>query len=283
MNVIWVISDTFRRDHLGCYGNRAIQTPSLDAFAGRSVRFDRHYIASFPTMPTRADYLTGRWTGSFMDWEPIPENQVTLPGILAQKGFSTTAIVDTPFYLRNGMNYDRGFSTFFETPGQNMIQPEGPEVRHYQEDFFLLVDTWDPSEPWDAPDFYTELSWPNYDGEIIQPAYDRWQNRPDLNLTEEKVKKAHACYCGEITMVDTWFGYFLRRLENMGLMENTAIIFTSDHGFYFGEHGGLFGKMTRAKDGGGLITRLLGILAVLRGDNRRPASHLCAEYFTGRL
>ncbi len=45
-------------------------------------------------------------------------------------------------------------------------------------------------------------------------------------------------------MVDTWFGYFLRRLETMGLMENTAIIFTSDHGHYFGEHGGLFGKAT---------------------------------------
>ena len=46
-------------------------------------------------------------------------------------------------------------------------------------------------------------------------------------------------------MVDTWFGYFLRRLENMGLMKKTAIIFTSDHGFYFGEHGGRFGKVTR--------------------------------------
>jgi len=44
-------------------------------------------------------------------------------------------------------------------------------------------------------------------------------------------------------MVDTWLGCLLRRIENMGLMENTAIIFTSDHGFYFGEHGGLFGKM----------------------------------------
>jgi len=67
MNVIWIISDSLRHDHLGCYGNQVIHTPSLDALACRSVRFDRHYIASFPTMPARADYLTGRWTGSFMD------------------------------------------------------------------------------------------------------------------------------------------------------------------------------------------------------------------------
>jgi len=232
------------------------------------VRFDRHYIASFPTMPARADYFTGRWTGSFMDWESLPRDQVTLPEILQKKGLSTTAVVDTPFYLRKNMNYDRGFSTFFEIPGQNMVRAEGPETRaawrfesdrfaprtftkamqwlerHYKEDFFLLVDAWDPHEPWDPPGFYTELYWSNYDGEVVRPAYEYWQNRPDLNLTEEKVKKAHACYCGEVTMVDTWFGYFLRRLENMGLMKKTAIIFTSDHGYYFGEHGGLFGKLT---------------------------------------
>jgi len=267
MNVIWVISDTLRRDHLGCYGNQEIRTPSLDALAAKSVRFDRHYIASFPTMPARADYLTGRWTGSFMNWAPLPRDQETLPEILKEKGFNTTAVVDTPFYLRNGMNYDRGFSTFFEVPGQNITRAESPDIRaswrfesdrfapqtftkamqwlerHYKEDFFLWVDAWDPHEPWDPPGFYTELYWPNYYGEVVMPAYDRWQNRPDL--TEEKVKKAHACYCGEVTMVDTWFGYFLRRLENMGLMKKTAIIFTSDHGFYFGEHGGRFGKVTR--------------------------------------
>ena len=270
MNVIWIISDSLRRDHLGCYGNQVIHTPSLDALARRSVRFDRHYIASFPTMPARADYLTGRWTGSFMDWEPLPRDQVTLPEILKQKGFNTTAIVDTPFYLRNRMGYDRGFSTFFEVPGQNILRGEGPDTRaawrfesdcfppqtftkamqwlerHYKEDFFLLVDEWDPHEPWDPPAFYTELYWPKYDGEVVNPPYERWQNRP--YLTEEKVKKAHACYCGEVTMVDTWFGYFLRRLENMGLMKKTAIIFTSDHGFYFGEHGGLFGKLTLTYD-----------------------------------
>jgi len=271
VNVIWITSDTLRRDHLGCYGNQEIHTPSLDAFASMSTRFDRHYIASFPTMPTRADHLTGRWTGSFMNWEPLPGDQVVLPEILNEKGYNTTAIVDTPFYLRNNMNYDRGFKSFHEVDGQwtSKLRKEGVDKRaawrfefdrfaprtftkamewleyHCREDFFLLLDMWDPHEPWDPPEFYTELYWPEYDGEIINPLYGYWQNIP--GMTEEKVKKAHACYCGEVTMVDTWFGYFLRRIENMGLMENTAIIFTSDHGFYFGEHDGLFGKLNTAK------------------------------------
>ena len=66
MNVIWIVSDTFRRDHVGAYGNPTIRTPSLDALAANSVRFDGHYAAGFPTMPSRADHLTGRWTMSFM-------------------------------------------------------------------------------------------------------------------------------------------------------------------------------------------------------------------------
>ncbi len=117
--------------------------------------------------------------------------------------------------------------------------------RHYKEDFFLYIDTWDPHEPWDAPSHYTELYWPEYDGELVLPVYGNWHDVP--GYVEEKMQKGHATYCGEITMVDTWLGFLMRSVENMGLMDKTAIIFTTDHGFYFGEHGGLFGKMSSDK------------------------------------
>ena len=54
MNVIWIVSDSFRRDHIGAYGNKAIRTPSLDSLAAKSIRFDNHYAAGFPTMPASA-------------------------------------------------------------------------------------------------------------------------------------------------------------------------------------------------------------------------------------
>ncbi|RKY86957.1 sulfatase, partial [candidate division KSB1 bacterium] len=60
MNIILIVSDTFRRDHLGCYGNTWISTPNLDKLARDSVVFDRAYAASFPTVPNRYDLLTGR-------------------------------------------------------------------------------------------------------------------------------------------------------------------------------------------------------------------------------
>ena len=275
MNVIWIVADTFRRDHIGAYGNPTIRTPSLDALASKSVRFDRHYAAGFPTMPTRADHQTGRWTMSFMGWEPLPSGVNTLAESLTSQGIHTAAVVDTPYYLRDGMNYDRGFQSFFMERGQDTLwslvpQPgyhhESQDIRatwryeadrmaprtfttairwlerHYKERFFLYIDTWDPHEPWDAPSHYTELYWPDYDGELVLPVYGNWHDVP--GYTKEQLQKAHATYCGEITMVDTWLGFLLRAAENMGLTDKTAIIFTTDHGFYFGEHGGLFGKMT---------------------------------------
>jgi arylsulfatase A-like enzyme len=281
MNVIWITSDTLRRDHIGAYGNEHIRTPSLDSLAEKSIRFEKHYAAGFPTMPARADHFTGRWTMSFMGWSPLPAEVTTLAEILSENGIHTAAVVDTPFYLRDGMNYDRGFKSFFMNIGQEGSGAKklkdgrhesqdrraawryesdynAPQTfiramqwleRHYTENFFLYIDTWDPHEPWDAPAYYTELYWPGYDGEIIEPIYGRWQDFP--GFTENRMKKAHATYCGEITMVDAWLGHFLRRVEDMGLMDNTAIIFTSDHGFYFGEHDGIFGKMVyeRGPDG----------------------------------
>ena len=285
MNVIWIVADTFRRDHLGAYRNKLIHTPALDDLAARSVRFDGHYAAGFPTMPTRADHHTGRWTMSFMGWEPFADDVTTLAVLLANEGVHTAAVVDTPFYWRHGFNYDRGFQTFFTVQGQEgsptRVQGIGHHEsrdtvawwrkesdrnvaqtmtragdwleRHYKEQFFLYIDTWDPHEPWDAPPYYTELYMDDYDGEVVQPVYAHWQDAP--GLTEASVKKAHATYCGEITMVDTWIGHLLRKVDNMDLRSKTAIIFTSDHGFYFGEHGGLFGKMTFAQRPDGTLYR----------------------------
>jgi arylsulfatase A-like enzyme len=262
LNVIWVIADTLRSDAVGAYGNKKIHTPNIDAFAAKSMQFNRHYAASFPTMPARADFATGRWAMSFIEWEPLPEDQATLAQLLSAQKIETCGVVDTPFYLRAGMNYDRGFNSFYDIPGQ--ARKESIDVhktwrsesdrfaprtftkamewleQNYKNNFFLYIDTWDPHQPWDAPNYYSELYWPGFDGDVVMPASGYWPEIP--GYTEEKVRKAYAAYWGEVTMVDTWFGSLLRKVENMGLMEKTAIIFTTDHGFYFGEHGGLFGK-----------------------------------------
>jgi arylsulfatase A-like enzyme len=275
-NVVLIVCDTFRRDHLGAYGNARIRTPSLDRFAADSAVFDYHVVASFPTMPARADILTGRFSYAFMGWEPLPIGIETLAGALSATGYLTMGVVDTPFFIRGGYGYDRGFDDFIWVRGQGddtrphersdarltwrsesdrlvartMTAAENWLERHYKERFFLYVDSWDPHEPWDAPDYYTALYEPSYDGRQLYPSYGKWR---DAGLTEDDVATAHATYCGEVTMVDRWVGRLLEKLDVLGLAENTVVFFTSDHGFFFGEHG-YFGKAEWFHDPGAKLT-----------------------------
>lgn len=268
MNIIVIVSDTFRRDHLGCYGNRGIRTPNLDQFAQKCIKFDNCYATSFPTMPMRADLFTGKLTFTYLQWGPLPREENVLAKILQNTGYTTVGVVDTPFFIRNGYGYDRGFQDFVWIPGQPLAHQRIERIiqqRKYEEDFFapktmiaaekcleyyhdkkffLYVDTWDPHEPWDPPYWYVEPYYPGYDGRIVNPCYWEWRDR---GLTENDIEIAHACYCGEITMVDQWIGRLLRKVESLGLLENTAILFTSDHGFYFGEHG-FFGKLREDRE-----------------------------------
>ena len=264
-NVVLVVCDTFRRDHVGAYGNAKIRTPALDRLAAEAVVFDHHVISSFPTMPARADFLTGRFAYTFMGWEPLPAGIETLPGVLSSGGYLTMGVVDTPFFIRNGYGYDRGFDDFIWVRGQGddtrphersdarltwvseadrlvartMTEAEGWLERHYRDEpFFLYVDTWDPHEPWDAPPYYAALYKTDYDGRHIYPAYGKWREH---GLTEADMETVRATYCAEVTMVDRWLGRLLEKLDVLGIRDRTYVIFTSDHGFYFGEHD-YFGK-----------------------------------------
>jgi arylsulfatase A-like enzyme len=105
------------------------------------------------------------------------------------------------------------------------------------ESFFLYVDTFDPHEPWDAPRWYVEMYDPGHDGhEVTYPLCG-----PCDYLTPKELRHARALYAAEVTLVDRWVGRLLQKIEDMGLFENSVIVFTTDHGFYHGEHG-LIGK-----------------------------------------
>ena len=106
------------------------------------------------------------------------------------------------------------------------------------EKFFLHIDTFDPHEPWDPPVWYANMYDPEWKGgDVPGVAYVRGVKRPAASeLTEEQLKHLRALYAGEVTLVDRWVGMLLQKIEDLGLLENTAVIFTSDHGTYLGEH-----------------------------------------------
>lgn len=103
---------------------------------------------------------------------------------------------------------------------------------HDQGPFLLHIESFDPHEPWDPPDYFVEKylkdlgphSWP-------EPPYKK------VNVPPEGVKRLRANYAGEASNVDYWLGKVLETTRELGLEENTVIIFTSDHGALLGEQG----------------------------------------------
>ncbi len=281
MNFVIIVSDTLRRDHLGCYGNGWISTPNIDKFASNALVFERAYSGSFPTVPHRRDLLTGRFTSSYTGWAPLGKDEVVLSEVLGNKEYLSMMVCDCPHILENGYHYDRGFDGFEWIRGQESdrwkTHPEVPEhpcnpakirgadmlqKKHrrnvygwqYESDrfvartmtqacnwlednyrrknFFLYVDTFDPHEPWDAPQWYVDLYDPGYKGEVVDyPLYAH----TDF-LTGSELKHSRALYAAEVTLVDRWVGRLLEKIKDMGLMDNTVIFLTTDHGFLLGEH-----------------------------------------------
>ncbi len=287
MNVILLVNDTFRRDHLGCYGNDWIKTPNLDAFARRAGVFDQYYIGSYPTVPNRWDVAVGRYGFPTRGWEPLQPEDRTMAQMLSSAGVHTQMIWDTPMLGAHDYNYTRGFKGVYFSHGQKgdpwITNPDLPvrfgaqphkiknvksldgylrnhfdrrhereypvartmsdaiewlETNHNHDRFFLYVDMWDPHEPFDCPWYDYELyADPDYKGDrITYPQYGR-----ATYMTEAEHQDVRALYAGGATLVDRWVGRFLDMAERLGLFEDTLIIWTTDHGHLFGEHG-LHGK-----------------------------------------
>ncbi len=118
MNVVLIISDTFRRDHVGAYGNKWIHTPTLDRLAEESVIFDRAHSCSFPTLPCRAEVFTGKFVFPYLNWGPLPRQEVLLSETFAAANYTCTQITDNLPMSRAGYGYDRGFHARHRVRGQ---------------------------------------------------------------------------------------------------------------------------------------------------------------------
>lgn len=108
-NVIVILTDSMRADHLGFYGNTWIKSPNLDKFASESAIFDRAYCEGLPTLPTRTAMFTGKFTFPFRGWQRLEESDVPLAEILWNKGFTNALITDTYHMHKPKMSYERGF------------------------------------------------------------------------------------------------------------------------------------------------------------------------------
>jgi arylsulfatase A-like enzyme len=302
MKVIYMMADTFRRDHLGAYGNDWIHTPNLDRFASESALFENAHIGSFPTVPNRRDTLLGRGDVGlpFNRWKAFERQEVTLPERLAEKKIPSMLITDTQNNVTRGINMYKGYTAWYLNRGQEadpywldanvpLEWPVPPELIRYRaevwhqvlinrahrkveadwfapgtystaikwlernykrESFFLWIDTFDPHEPWDPPQYYADMYDPGYEGRVFDaPTYGL---RKMMGITDSELQNIRARYAGEVTMVDTWAGQLLATIEKLGIADETMVVFTSDHGTMFdtpGDNGLICKPNTVGADG----------------------------------
>ena len=109
--------------------------------------------------------------------------------------------------------------------------------------FFLYVDCFDPHEPRDPPAEYAEAYYADYHG-----YYGVCPPGSVSDVTDEQFECIKAAYAGEVTLVDAWVGHLLATLAEEDLMDDTLIVFTSDHGTMMGEQGELHKGESRLRN-----------------------------------
>ncbi len=115
MNILVVMLDSLRPDHLAFNGHPYVKTPNLDRLASESVVFT-NAIVEFPiTIPCRTALVTGKYAFTNRPWIPLRDGEITLAQRLADIGFHTCGFTDSPF--NRGMNMHWGFEEFYWVPG----------------------------------------------------------------------------------------------------------------------------------------------------------------------
>jgi arylsulfatase A-like enzyme/Flp pilus assembly protein TadD len=226
-NVLFIIIDTLRADHLGCYGDKEIKTPNIDSIAKEGTLFQNAITQAPLTFPSHTTMFTSTYPQQSNAWDNgsyrLASSEVTLAQILQDKGYATGAFVSTVVLdAKYGLN--RGFQTYDDAIGKN----QGDRVIKFMDDertadqtaplaikwlkdnkdkkFFLWVHFYDPHGIYNPPSPYKEM----------------YKN--DL-------------YSGEVSFADHYVGKVLSTLKELGLKDKTLIVFAGDHGEGLGEHG----------------------------------------------
>ncbi len=304
MNLIYIGTDTWRTDYLGCNGNTWVKTPNIDRLASEGVNFTNTYAEGLPTIPLRRAVYTGRDTLPFEPvpmgkrfpgrgpnpapgWGPLHRKDVTFADTLAETDYNTTLICDCYHFFKPDMNLHEGFRSWDWIRGQE-VDPwrTGPldsidikkvlprhlrsarateciqqfclnnfwaqseedrvcartiraamqwlEHNHRQGPFTLWLEMFDPHEPWDPPRRFRDMYGAHH------PQCERFifgYGVPIDKLKPEEKKLLPKLYAGSITFADLWIGKLLDYVRELGLLDDTMIVFTSDHGTHLGEKG----------------------------------------------
>ncbi|KRE58317.1 sulfatase [Paenibacillus sp. Soil750] len=151
---------------------------------------------------------------------------------------STVSKPDIPdaYYGRVRDQYERNRKKFVQEedyPGPRTLKAacDWLESNQDEDQYFLMVEAFDPHEPFDCPQHYLDLYQDDYEGLLYN-----WPNYGAVDVPEEAVAHVRKRYAANLTMIDHWLGKLLDTMDRLNVWDDTLLVFTTDHGFLLGEH-----------------------------------------------
>ena len=246
--VILISIDTLRADHLGCYGYDRATSPAIDAFAEGATVFTQAVAQAPSTLPSHASMLTSLYPehhGAFYARRTaLAPGVVTLADVLADNGFTTAAFTGGG-QLSPEFGLTRGFDLYDAHPsGPRFTNTVNSALQWLDQTApakaFLFLHTYEAHHPYKPSTELLNLFSPAYEGDLgdrISTKLLDSINRGEREIDAADLAHIIAAYDAEILSVDRAFESLQRGLEERGLLENTMLVLTSDHGEEFAEHG----------------------------------------------
>ncbi|MGD8896083.1 MAG: sulfatase [Acidobacteriota bacterium] len=253
-NVILVSIDTLRADRLGCYGRVPSFTPNIDAFREDAVLFELTIAQAPSTLSSHASLFTSllpqHHGASIERRRSLAADHLTVAEVLRAEGFKTAAFhgggqLDAVFGVGQGFDV-------WETPGhrpgeafKDEFQPTVAAALSWleqvgQDPFLLFVHTYENHHPYTPSPENLAAVEADYEGPLpseISIELLNAINTKRSTITPEDLRHIESTYEAEIRSVDAAFGALVEGLRRLDLYERSLVIFTSDHGEEFGEHG----------------------------------------------
>jgi arylsulfatase len=256
-NVLWIVLDTVRADFLGCYGGPAGISPRIDELADRGVLFERAVSQAGWTLPAMVSMLTGLHAeshGVVHTEHRLPAQAVTVAERMSVAGFTTAAVVSGTF-TDSYWGMDQGFDHFddlgmvVDDHGASPRDPTDTQAmknrahrritsplvtdraiawleEHPQRRFFLMTHYFDP-----------HLDYLEHSGisERFAPMPCSSPRLCALDPDPQETARLRAFHAGEIAFTDLHIGRLLDYLDERGLLHETIVVLTADHGEEFYE------------------------------------------------
>ncbi len=279
-NVILIVIDTLRADHLSAYGYGRKTSPNIDRLAAEGLLYEQCISASSWTLPAHASLFTGLFPRDHRttseNWK-LDDSFDTLAELLGAAGYHTGGFSNN-VWTDDFSNLIQGFDTFLQLwrgwkarGGGKKISHDDPAndmeaARTNREIFSWLEGLEDKSRPFFVFINYYEPHLPYrptrpYDDDFLPEGVDDGTVRrlrsfyspreygyilgvPWMKVSDREVEILTALYDGEIAYVDSIIGRLVAGLRSRDLLDDTLLVITSDHGEHFGENRMLSHKLS---------------------------------------